>query len=1690
MKTVYGYDTENHVVAVSAPGQEPWLMQYGSTSLDSSSGRLLATVRPAAVTATVLKEQKEQSAPANTASPTLSSTTPKVGVKISVSGNGTWSNGPLAYSYQWEDCNASGKECALIPGAVNQSYYPANSDEGHTLVAQVNAVNATGSVVVASAATSTVASGTPTNTLPEPPALGTNSVTTVDYNVPVSGSGAPHEMTKAELEKWGQSDDPTAATAIFPPDEPMGWPAKDYTRASITYFDEQGRAVNHTSPSGGIATSEYNETNEITRSLSADNRAAAVKEANPKEASELLDTKSEYNQEGTELVDTVGPQHNVRLTTGTEVLARNHVHYYYDEGAPKNETYDLVTKVTDGARIQGQPEEKDLRTTTTSYSGQNNLGWTLRKPTSVTTDPSTGPLGKNTHIFGGLGSGNGQFNNPRAVAVAANGNVFVADTTNSRIEVFTASGEYLKQFGTEGSGKLKEPEGVAVSPAGNVYVADTGDAHVKQFKENGEYVRTFGGAAVGITVAKAFGSTEVYTVTNGSGDVIHQYTESGGLVKEYGLESEGVHKPQDIAVGTTGIVYVTDTGEHPVQRFLLGTRSAGFATEGTGPGELKEPEGITSGPGGNIYVADTANSRVEEYSATGEYLAQYSSRGTGNGQLEAPGGVAFDTSGDMYIADTGNNRIEEWGGSASTGLNLIHTTVYDPISGNVVETRSPAAGPAQTEGAFTYAAKTTYGTLGSGNGQFNNPRGVAVAANGNVFVADTKNSRIEMLSASGEYLKQFGTEGSGKLKEPEGVAVSPAGNVYVADTGDAHVKEFKENGEYVRTFGGAAVGITVAEVFGASEVYTVTNGSGDVIHQYTENGGLVKEYGLESEGVHKPQGIAVNPKTSVVYVTDTGEHLVQKFTLGIKAAGFATEGSANGQLKEAEGITSGPNGNIYVADTANNRVEEFTETGGYLAQYGSKGTGTSQFEHPGTVAFAPSGNMYVADTNNNRIEKWTVPGEHAVPSQTIYYSAQSVPGYPECGSHPEWAYLPCRSQPAAQPEGSLQKLPIVTNTYNMLDEPETVTEEFGSTTRTKKMTYDETGRLLTNEETSTIDTSLPKVTDEYNLETGTLQKQSTTTGSETKTLTRITNTLGQLTEYTDADSNTTKYVYSGPANDGQVEEVTYGGEKGSQLYSYDPTTKSLTKLLDVGPGGGAGAGTFTAGYDVEGKILSVNYPNGMIAKYVRNSPGETTEIAYEKTTHCTEKCTWFSETMAPSIHGEALVRTSTLAKEAYAYDGGGRITQVQETLAGKGCKTRLYAYDEDSNRTSLTAREPETEGKCATTGGSTETHTYDEADRLTDTNVSYEAFGNQTKIPSTDAEGHEITATFYVDNQTHTQTQNSETLTYNTDPEGRNREIESTGTTNSKVINHYPGPGEAISWTSEGSEKWTRNIPGIDGTLTATQHNSEAAVLQLHDLQGDIVATAALSETETKLITTYNSTEYGVPINGTPSKYSWLGAIGLATELPSGATASGGSSYVPQLGKPLQTQPVVPPGAPTMMYITPYVSTLTPGMYEAASAYAAGALGREATRQREAKEQWEREHPATPEGEIPTPGEGGAEPYTVDPAKLLTAKEAKILAYGLRYGGSFAGVAWPELGVFLEALEIVGGNAVTEAAEKLERCYKPLYEDKLTGDARCKAFVNLEFGFIPTSWGVELCWKKEYTRKNKVHVTYPYCSST
>jgi hypothetical protein len=239
----------------------------------------------------------------------------------------------------------------------------------------------------------------------------------------------------------------------------------------------------------------------------------------------------------------------------------------------------------------------------------------------------------------------------------------------------------------------------------------------------------------------------------------------------------------------------------------------------------------------------------------------------------------------------------------------------------------------------------------------------------------------------------------------------------------------------------------------------------------------------------------------------------------------------------------------------------------------------------------------------------------------------------------------------------------------------------------------------------------------------------------------------------------------------------------------------------------------------------------------------------------------------------------------------------------------LYGYEEDSNRTSLTTREPGTEGKCATSGGTKENHTYDGADRLIDTGVTYDPLGNTTKLPASDAGGYELKSSFYVDGQVETQTQNGQENVYSIDPAGRVRKTVSKGTNSGTTINHYAGPGESLSWKEEEGGKYTRLIPGPDGTLCGTETNGGAPELQLHDLQGDVVATAALSESATKLLSTYNSTEFGVPINGAPpTKYSWLGASGVSSELSSGELLDGTVAYQPQLGRTLQTEAVIPPG--------------------------------------------------------------------------------------------------------------------------------------------------------------------------------------
>jgi RHS repeat-associated protein len=676
-------------------------------------------------------------------------------------------------------------------------------------------------------------------------------------------------------------------------------------------------------------------------------------------------------------------------------------------------------------------------------------------------------------------------------------------------------------------------------------------------------------------------------------------------------------------------------------------------------------------------------------------------------------------------------------------------------------------------------------------------------------VSDTGNSRIQTFSEAGEHLHTLSWG-----KKPTGIATDSHGNVFVADYEQQKISEFNEKLELTREFG--------------------STGEAPLEHPYA---------------------LAITPQGKVL------------------------------------------------ATSLNDKVEVFSNEGKYETQFGSAGPnpGQLQFAIPNGLAVLPNGDAWVTDSDNSRVEKWIAPstasgnpGAHD--TKTVYYSAKGEAEASGCREHPEYAGLPCQTEPAAQPgTAALPQLPVTKyNTYNIYDEPEQTVETIGSIERTTTKTYDAAGRLKTSAVSSPVGTALPTVTYEYNTTTGALTTQSAKVEGEIQKLSSVYNTVGQLTSYTDASKNTATYEYD---VDGRLVKASDG--KGTQTYTYNETSGLLDELVDSSAEGMK----FTATYDVEGNMLTESYPNGMTANYTYSPTGTPVALNYIKTKDCTENCTWFSDEISPSIHGEWLTQKSTLSSEQYYYDAVGRLTQVED-MTSAGCATRDYVYDEDTNRTSLST--DTSSGECSTAASTTEEHTYDSADRLTDTGVKYNELSDITALPAADAGGgKELTSSYYTDNQLQSATQNEQTIGYDLDPAGRTIETIATGKpVDSTVTNHYAGPGDQPAWTSNLSGETTRNIPGINGQLVAVQNGSEAPVLQLTNLHGDIIATAYKSETATALASKADTTEYGVPTTSLPPKYSWLGALEIPTELPSGITAMGARSYVPQLGRFLQPDPI------------------------------------------------------------------------------------------------------------------------------------------------------------------------------------------
>jgi sugar lactone lactonase YvrE len=231
----------------------------------------------------------------------------------------------------------------------------------------------------------------------------------------------------------------------------------------------------------------------------------------------------------------------------------------------------------------------------------------------------------------------------------------------------------------------------------------------------------------------------------------------------------------------------------------------------------------------------------------------------------------------------------------------------------------------------------SFGTTGSGNGQFYLPAGIAIDSEGNVWVADYENSRIEKFSTAGKYLFQFGEEGEeeGQLLYPTDLAIDAEGDIWV--TANSRIQEFSPEGEYLSGFG---------------------------------------EWGEEEGQLGEPEGIAIDSEGDI-WAVDTYNGRLQEFdSEGNLIQVVGSYGSEPGQLGEPTGIDVGPKGNVWVADWQNNRVSEFDEAGEFIRQFGAEGSGNGQFVGPDTIEVDESGTVWVVDEGNNRVQWFDEEGKY------------------------------------------------------------------------------------------------------------------------------------------------------------------------------------------------------------------------------------------------------------------------------------------------------------------------------------------------------------------------------------------------------------------------------------------------------------------------------------------------------------------------------------------------------------------------------------------------------------------------------------------------------------------------------------------------------------------------------------------
>ncbi len=265
---------------------------------------------------------------------------------------------------------------------------------------------------------------------------------------------------------------------------------------------------------------------------------------------------------------------------------------------------------------------------------------------------------------------------------------------------------------------------------------------------------------------------------------------------EFGDKPGQLKFPTMIASDKNSDIYVVDQHNHRIQKFDKDGRFIlMWGKNGSGDGEFNFPYGIAVDSKGNVYVADMNNNRIQKFTGDGVFIAATGSYGKEDGQLKYPYGIAVDENNVVYVLDAFNYRVQKfssdlkfiskWGDQESIGFKLyLPHEIAVTKDGNIIlsDRQNHRISVFTKDGALV----KRFGDFGEGQdtagGLFSEPHGVAVNENGEIFVCDRYNFRVQKFNSSAEFQIQWVTSGPLDNSKHFPIGITTAdGNIYVTD---------------------------------------------------------------------------------------------------------------------------------------------------------------------------------------------------------------------------------------------------------------------------------------------------------------------------------------------------------------------------------------------------------------------------------------------------------------------------------------------------------------------------------------------------------------------------------------------------------------------------------------------------------------------------------------------------------------------------------------------------------------------------------------------------------------------------------------------------------------------------------------------------------------------------------------------